>query len=184
MELHNAINFDDLDKYSNVDFSTIIITYNTCKYITRCSYTKLCALIDIFDDVDKLEFDDGCDNYQVFTLAENIIYSIYSVNFNAICCLTENERMRILFKLLQRGFSRFTLYDSGADYNLYKNHMAYLTKYYDTITNLFRLINSDTIDICNLDDYVIGVIKVLLLVAKTRIIPKYVIYHKILLFYL
>ena len=44
----------------------------------------------------------------------------------------------------------------------------YVARHYDTITNLFRLTNSDTIDVCKLDDVVIATIKVLLLITKTR----------------
>ena len=164
-------------------------------YLTKSRVTIYRDLfIDIFDDVNKPEFDN--DENIVLTLAENITYIIYGIGFEHN--LTANQRMMTLLKLTQRGFLESTFDDRTvrpyfAANNIYNTHKVYITKYYDTIINLFRLTNSIDIDICNLNDSVIDAIRVLLLIVKTRglhqevalkSLPKYVILHKILLFYL
>ena len=185
MRLAVASDFDNLYKYSNVDFSTVTFHYSTREIISKFDVVKLSAFIDIFDDVNKMDYYGNFDTS--LPLAGIIISIIYSEHF--ICTLTDNQKMKILFKLTQKGFTK-SLLDSDCVRrihfvdNLYVDHKMYVTKYYDTITNLFRLTNSDTIDICKLNDSVIDTIKMLLLIAKTRVIPKYIILHKILLFYL
>ena len=187
MKLIDAINIDNLHKYSNVDVSTIECGYTACNIISKFDYTKLNMFVDIFDDVNKRT--DITKFVTTKTLAENVMYAMYSRYVT--CTLTENQKMMILFKLIQRGFSRSMFDDvckrrEYAINNLYIDHKIHITKCYNITTNLRRLTNSDTIsiDVCKFNDSIIDTIKVLLLIAKTRIIPKYIILHKILLFYL
>ena len=184
MKPEDAIDLNNLDKYSNVDLSTIVIPHASCKHIASFNCTKLITFIDIFNDVNKLEAYVSNRVDEPFTLYDSIIFSMYHVNI--ICNLTNSETMRILFKLLQQGSteSLFDDYSQDIDWHSYNNHKNYLAKYYNTIINLFRVTNSNTIDICNLNDSVIEVINMLFLITQIRIIPKYVILHKILLFYL
>ena len=189
MELQCAIdlnNLHNLHKYSNINFSTIVVTHNVRAYIGTFDYTKLNMFIDIFDDVNKLEFDYSNGWCKRLSLADNIIYSIYNYNFG--CTLTLNEQLMILFKLMQRGFSKST-FDYGANnpvgmnYELFRDNKIYLNTNHSIITNLIRLTNSDTINLCNIRDH-LNTIKMPLLITKTRVASKYVILHKILLFYL
>ena len=150
---------------------------------------ELTKAIDIFDDINKSGYDDG--HCVVLPFIDCIIYTMYTDDI--ACTLLAIQKIKILFRLTQRGFTKSMFDDNierdsyGID-SSYVDHKIYITKYYNTITNLFRLTNSDTIDVCKLDGVVIATIKVLLLIAKTRVasksLPKYVILHKILLFYL
>ena len=185
MILIDTIDLNNLDKYSNVDVSTIKFDHESCKCIARLDYATLIKFIDIFDDVNKFESGGDDPTYMIYTLGDNIIYFMYSNNF--VCDLPTNERIGLLFKLSQKGFSKSKFDDKdyiGTDFEPYINHKMYLTKYSTIISNLFRLTNSNTIDISNIDDHLIDTIKVLLSVTKLRILPKYIILHKILLFYL
>ena len=187
MKLSDVIDLDNLHKYSNINASTIIFDYTTCGHISKFDYAKYNVFIDVFNDVNQLESDETPD--EQLTFVDNMIYimyrTIYTISPHE---LTINQKIRLLFKLIQRGSSKSIFDDSKtcAGYSmspLYWIHKVYLTKYYDTIINLFRLTNSVDIDICNLDDTIIDGIRVLLLIAKSRIVPKYVVLHKILLFY-
>ena len=196
MNLLDAIDLNDLHKYSNIDVSTIRFDRNLYEYIAKFDYTKFIMFIDIFDDVNKPEFVNTNYHGTFLTFAENVIFAMYYKDY--LWDLTNMHKMKILFRLLQRGFSK-SMFDKPyirelcCIDSLFVTHMTYLTKYYDAITNLFRLTNNNTIEICNLDDSTISTINTLLLIAKTRIVPqevalpslpKYIILHKILLFYL
>ena len=71
-------------------------------YVATFDYAKFIAFIDIFDDVNKLELDD-VEYDMTFTLTENIIFVIYSEYYKGN--LTDGHKMKVLFRLLQRGFS-------------------------------------------------------------------------------
>ena len=188
MDIFDVIDPNNLQNYSNIDFSTVIIRCESCERIAAFDYTQFSMLIDVFDDVNKLEFDD--DTRVIFTLSENILYIMYC--FSAESILNDKQKLRILFKLFHRGFSksRFDKCDGKGngfaknDYDAYTVNRLYIIKYYNTIINLFRLTNSETIDICRLDDCVIDTIMMLLLIVKTKVVPKYVMLHKILFYYL
>lgn len=70
------------------------------------------------------------------------------------------------------------------DIDLHIKNKEYMLQYYDIINELYKLTNTKDIRIDNIDEFLIKTIKMLLLIAKTRIIPKYVITQKILCFYL
>ena len=181
MEILQVINLNLLHTYSNVDFSTVHVGLESCRIIAKLDYDKFSMLIDIFDDVNKCENNKSAS--PSYTLADNIIFMIYNSEFG--CTLTNEQQMKILFKLLVRNFKEYSCnyYYANHDrfdpreYTSYNVHKSYFNKYYDAIVNLFRLTNSDTIEICNLNDSVINAIRVLLSVTKTRVLPKYVILH-------
>ena len=198
MDLFTVINPNILHTYSNIDFSTIIIADGALHTMGKFDFDKLNMFVDIFDNVNKYE-NSGITGHH-YTLADNIILMMYHKTFN--CELTNKQKMKILFKLFSRGFvksmfdldyKKVLLYSYVTHDSSYNDHKKYFDKYYNTITNLFRLTNSTNIDMCNLDDTIIDAIRVLLLITKTRVIPqevalkslpKYIILHKILLFYL
>ena len=191
MQLIKAIDLDNLHKYSNVDFSTISFNYQSYMHVAKLDYTKLCALIDVFDDVNKLG------DIASLSFSEHIVHMMYNPYYTA--SITNKEKVRILFKLLQRGSDESKIYNftsilrSMIDIISYTNDIQYLSKYSNAIINLFRLTNSEFIEMCNLDSAVIDTIRMLLLITKIRVLPqgvtlkslpKYIILHKILLFYL
>ena len=185
MDIFKVINLDILHTYSNIDFSTLNMDVDDCHVIAKLDYNKFSMFIDIFDDVNKREHNDSPNPH--FTFADNILYIIYNNEFLRERALTDEQQMKILFKLLVRNFKECNNRDSHNNpkgYYSYNVHKNYFNKYYDTIINLFRLTNDNTIEICNLNDSVVDAIRVLLLMAKTRVLPKYIILHKILLFYL
>ena len=190
MKLLDFINYDfnNLHNYSNVDVSTIIFDSLSCMYLAKQEYAIIDKFIDMFDDVTKLEAPrgEGETGSAYLTFSENILYVIYNTYF--VCNLTDHQKMKILFKLLERGFhkSKFHAIQKGMFFSvnhiLRDNHIPYFVKYYDIIINSIRLTNNDTIDICGFDDGIADTIKMLLLITKTRIIPRYVMLHKILFF--
>ena len=97
MHLLAAIDLNNLEKYSNVDASTIIF-----------DYAKYNMFIDIFTDVNQLESNETEDTQ--LTVAENIIYVMYCDY--GMCNLTINDKIRLLFKLMQRGFSK-SIFDNS-----------------------------------------------------------------------
>ena len=105
MKLSDVIDLDNLHKYSNVDPSTIIFDNMSNDCIAILDHAKFIAFTDIFNDVNKLEMNDDYD--MVFTFSEIIIYIIYSENF--IGNLTNGNKMKILFRLLQKDFLNVNL---------------------------------------------------------------------------
>ena len=133
MEILQVINMDLLHTYSNIDFSTIYINRSSCHIIAKLGYNKLSMLIDIFDDVNKCEHIESPE--PDFTLADYILYIINNDDFKS--ALTNEQQMKILFKLLIRDFVE----NSGScfnpnEYYLYNIHKSYFNKYYNTIINL------------------------------------------------
>lgn len=188
MELSRVIDLGNLDQYSNMDISKFHVGVISCQIIAKLEYTKFVKFIDIWKDVNEYEHPSlSSTNYVPYTLVDVVIYTIYNKHITST--LSGYDTMKILLKLFQRGFVR-SQFDNpqrcipDVDYDCYIKHKLYCSKYYDTIVNLIRITNSGSIDVCNFNEGVIGAIKVLLLISKTRIIPKYVVYHKILFYYL
>ena len=179
MELTKVIDLDNLQNYSNVDPSTIIFDHHALDNIAKLNYEQLSVFIDIFDDVNKEEaFMDDIDDQ--FTFGDAIVYSLYSMRVKHT--VSNEDRLRMHFKLLQRGYcvsvfdsERYEIYNISPWYDCNK---TFLTKYCDAITNLQKLTNNGVI--YDLDRSIINCIKMLLLICKTRVVPKYIMLYKIL----
>ena len=193
--LLTAIDMNNLHQYSNIDVSTIDFTGYAADALVNLDYDRFTTFIDIFDDVNKLE--GSSDFTNVLTFGDIVIYSIY--NKQRAQYLTDDEQIKLLFKLFQRGFTQSIFvkeskcYDYSLNYNRFTKTMNYIKSYSNAITNLFKLTNSNNINIHNLNDKLIDTIKMILLISKTRIVPqgvapkslpKYVLLHKVLYFYL
>ena len=179
MELLQVIDLNNLHKYSNIDVLELNIDFSTSQAIAKLDYDKFTQFIDIFKDISQL-----FKNYDHLAVGDLILCILHNNNF--YIDFDMNHYLMIHLKLLHKEFVT-CLFDqptSLINYSLYISIKLYIAKYYDTITNLFRLTNSDDIQICNLNDDSFDTFNVLLLICKTRVLPKYIILHKILFFYL
>ena len=190
MRLVKYIDMKKVDQYSNIDVSKIYCCHQTCTRIAKYDYKTFCKFIEIFDDVLKNEaITDIQDNAK---LIESLYYSIHSKFVD--CELNNNDKLKRHHMLIQKcGFVKIDLggkYDNiqHNDYDFqcldFNKNQQYMKKYYSAINGLFKLSNSYDIRIDNINDKLLAVIKMLLLVAKTRIIPKCIITQKIIYFYL
>ena len=188
MDLKSVIDLSNLQNYSNIDVSTIIFKFDFCIEIAKLDYKHLNMFVDTFDDINKCEAFTHKPLTR-FTVADIIMYILYCSYVRECVCMNLNDKLRMHFRILQNrtNVSIFecsnVCYRYSVDHQKYTHINKYLTKYSDAIINLYRLTNSDDIDICNLGNNV-SAIEMLLLIAKTRVIPKYVMLHKILFFYL
>ena len=181
MELLQVIDLHKLHEYSNIDVSHLDIKYTTSQAIAKLDYDKFNQFIDIFKDVHQSFI-----TFMNPTVGDIILYVLYYDEL--FCNFTPNQYIMIHLKLLHKGFTK-CFFDNDKqtaliNHRLYANTKQYVSKYYNTILNLFRLTNGDDIQICNLNDNSFDTFNILLLICKTRVVPKYIVLHKILFFYL
>ena len=187
MDISTIVDLNNLQKYSNIDVSTLTFNLDYCIKLAKLDYKHLSMFIDIFDDINKREAYRHIQHTR-FTPADIIMYMLYYEKKYVYTCMNPNDKLKVHFKILQKRteisiFKCSTMcYRYSVDYHKYLYIDKYLTKYSNIITNLYRLTNSNDIDICNVDDN-IGVINMFLLLAKTRVVPKYIMLHKILFYY-
>ena len=178
------VDLDNLDQYFNVNPDDVSFTYESCSKVAMLGYSKFCTFIDIFKNITETPYGFG------LSVADEVVYILYSIYVKRN--LTKDEIFKLHLQIIHKGHSKSAFDDTsdleytsyGVDYAMYTSNQNYLIKYSNVISQLYRITNSDDIQICNLSDAVIAAIKVLLLVAKTRVVPKCIVCYKILYFYL
>lgn len=204
---------DNIHQYSNIDISKYHCCVDVCKKIATYDYNKLCAFIDMFDDITKKET--KFPQNSTLNLIEIIYLSLY--NGPGDCKLNYNDKLKIECKIIEKcgldkwfkcnqqimcksncwdGFCDCICCYSGKCHCINDNceychdykheRKIYIKKYYNVINALFRLTNSKNIGIDNINDKLLMAIKTILLMTKLKpiILPKYLILHKILYYLL
>lgn len=183
-----------LSKFSNLDMKNYYMQAKFIRLLRNQHVSTITKFIDMFKDVN--EFEAMCGALYEHSLAGKIIYIIMRMHkSNEICVykiLDHLFKSNMNTKVLARGRNGGITYgvdflqdnDQCANYENYIT-LKYVFNNYNIIQNIRKIINNyDMILFDIVND--LQFIKSLLLVTKhkNKIVPKFIIIHKILYYYL
>ena len=184
-----------LSKFNNLDMENYYMDEKIIFLLESTHISSIIKFIDIFQDINK--FEDGCE--QKYSLVGNIICMITRTKIHNEICV-----YKIMDHLLKRNMNTLMchiteLEDGGNkktygiehyhynDYAIKNNYyvVQYMINNHNVIQNVRKIINNYDIILFNITND-LSFIESLLLVTKckNKIVPKFVITHKILYYYL
>ena len=181
-----------LTKFNDLDFGKFYMTSDFAQLFRYFHVSVIINFINIFRYVDQME-GDNCGNRYRFSLAGNIIYMLTTIRTK--CPIYMYKIMDHLLKLNMNTTIICTEYSSeyGIEFYDYRNYhnkdnyytVTYILATFYKIQNVRKIMNNYDIILFDITDD-LPFIELLLLITKckNKIIPKFVITHKILYYYL
>ena len=175
-------------KFSNLSMGQFYAGYIIISLLSKQNISIIIKFIDMFRDIN--EFENSRNGYSV---AGNIIYAIkIMVNSNHILVykimdymlrMNMNTKMIFVIDKSTRGFDNFYVTKYSCSENYYIVH--YMANNFSVIQNVRKIINNYDILLFDITND-LQFIELLLLITKCKekILPKFIITHKILYYYL
>ena len=180
-------------KFNNLDIGDYRIDFDIVNLLSNQNSLTIIKFISMFRDINKFESDRGVCKY---TLAGSILYVIRTMEQdNKICVynimdhlLQINMDTETMHTIDQNGTIQGIKYCGHCEYySSYENHntVEYIVDNYDTIQNVKKIINNYDIILFDITND-LQIIESLLMISKYKhkIVPKFIITHKILYWYL
>ena len=180
LETYNADKLDEIfSKYTNLDIKLYYITEPFCHLLAEQKSSTIIKFINMFQNVNE----EDCGRYGLhLTLAENIIYVIatmWSYNGKDVYVIMDHL-LKLGVKSVYKIF-KYLKFKQEEHLNIIK----YIIKNYTIIKNTRNLMNNHDILLFKINNDV-WLINLFLLISKCKQknLPKFIIIHKILYYYL
>ena len=174
-------------KFNNLDMKNFYIKYNLITFLREQDASSIIKFVDMFKDINEFE-----DIYCGYSLAGNIISVIISKHYSH-----KIHVYKIMDHMLKMNMNIKAIYnDNVMKYGIKimwhkrcqnDNHdiVHYMTDNYNVIQNVRKITNNYDVLLFDITDD-LPLIKTILLITKCKekILPKFIITHKILYYYL
>ena len=166
--LLNLQNPEEIFKeYEYLDASNYTFNAGSLAIINSYDLKTLFKFFDMFKDINQYE------------------HGTYTMGMNCLCIARGYGSHAIVFKIIDYLVNRGMLLCDICNVPTVKSPIImYIVTHYYIICGIKKLVNNDEIVTTNIDNNLINCIQIIILISKTRIIPKFVVTHKILYYYL
>ena len=157
-------------EYKYLDASKYMFNVDSLMIIGRYDLRTLFRFFDMFEDINQRENGNG-----------------YTMKMNCICIAKLYDNPATMFKIVDYLVNRgVPLSDLHNTFDVFPKTQVInnIVASYHIICGIKKLVNDDEYILTNIDDNLINCMRTMILISKTRTIPKFVVTHKILYYYL